>query len=243
MTDLTDVLRRATDDLTPEAPDLLLARAVRRGARLRRRRRLVTAGGIGGAAAAACVAVAVLTASPFGHPASSGPADPGPTTAAPTRPTSPPSLPAAPHVTVPRSAFGSTFATVLPGTVTDEHDTPAGRVPDEDGYASTFDWNGYRVSLMIAPYHGDSHARCLSAVHGSLGTQSCVRVPGGWAVHDAMMTDTDLNRWVSVYRDNGFRMWVLIYNSGSEKGSAAAGPPPLDVPDLEQVATSDLWFS
>jgi hypothetical protein len=35
---------------------------------------------------------------------------------------------------------------------------------------------------------------------------------------------------------------VLIYSSGSEKGSATSGPPPLDVPDLERVATSDLWF-
>jgi hypothetical protein len=144
---------------------------------------------------------------------------------------------------VPRDAFGATFARVLPGTISHEHDTPAGQVHDQGGYTSTFDWNGFRVSLMIAPYPGDSHAGCRSAVQGSLGSQSCVRAPGGWAVHDSMMRDTNLNRWVSVYRDNGFRMWLLIYNSGSEKGSDAAGPPPLGVPDLEKVATSDLWFS
>jgi hypothetical protein len=57
------------------------------------------------------------------------------------------------------------------------------------------------------------------------------------------MGDQSYNRWVSVYRDNGFQMWVLIYNSGSEKGSGSGGPPPIDVPDLERVATSPLWFS
>jgi hypothetical protein len=56
------------------------------------------------------------------------------------------------------------------------------------------------------------------------------------------MDDQNYNRWVSVYLDNGFRVWVLIYNSGEQKGSSSAGPPPLDVPDLEKVATSDLWF-
>ena len=57
-----------------------------------------------------------------------------------------------------------------------------------------------------------------------------------------MMDDQAHNRWVSVYLDNGFRMWVLIYNSGSEKGTSAGGLPPLGVPDLEKVATSPLWF-
>ena len=72
--------------------------------------------------------------------------------------------------------------------------------------------------------------------------QSCVRVDGGWSKRDVMMDDQAYNRWVSVYLDNGFRMWVLIYNSGSEKGTSAGGPPPLGVPDLEKVATSPLWF-
>jgi hypothetical protein len=60
-------------------------------------------------------------------------------------------------------------------------------------------------------------------------------------VHDPTMIDADYNRWVSVFRDNGFRVWVMISN-GPAKGSASGGPPPLDVAALEQVATSDLWF-
>jgi hypothetical protein len=56
------------------------------------------------------------------------------------------------------------------------------------------------------------------------------------------MDEQSYNRWSVVLRDNGFRVWVMIYNSGGEKGSSSAGAPPLDVPDLESVATSPLWF-
>ena len=149
--------------------------------------------------------------------------------------------PPKPAVSVSRDEVGATFARIIPGTISDEHDTPAGRVHSRGAYESTFDWNGYLVSLMITPFHGDAADKCRAGV-GKRSGQSCVRVDGGWSKHDVMMDDQTFNRWASVYRDNGFQMWVLIYNSGSEKGSTTGGPPPLDVPDLEKVATSPLWF-
>lgn len=234
MTDLADVLRRATDDLAPEAPDLLLVRAVRRGADLRRRRRVVAVTSIVAGVAAACVVGAVTL---VGSDRAAAPqvTDPGPSTA--TRTASP-----APHVTVDRHDFGATFARIIPGSVTDEGDVPAGHVHEKGGYESTFRWNRYRVAVAMWPYSGDGRAVCRQDTRGSLGTQTCVRVRGGWAVRDSTMDDQSYNRWSVVLRDNGFRVWVMIYSSGDEKGSSSAGPPPLDVPDLERVATSPLWF-
>jgi hypothetical protein len=240
MTDLTDVLHRATDQLAPEAPDLLLARAVRQGSALRRRRRLTTASAFGGLAAAG-IAVAVLAAGPFDGSGAPGVVDPGPTAASDA--TTSPSPPAArARIAVERNDVGATFARIVPGVITDEHDVPAARVHGAGAFESEFDWNGYRVSLMISQYAGPARARCVEGA-GTGNGQSCVRVRGGWSKHDATMGDQSYNRWVSVYRDNGFQMWVLIYSSGSEKGSGSGGPPPLDVPDLERVATSPLWFS
>jgi hypothetical protein len=234
MTDLTDVLHRATDDLAPEAPDLLLDRAVRRGGHLRRRRRVVTVSSAVAGVAAACVVSALTLARTDGAVAPQV-TDPGPSL-------STPDASREPRVTVDRHDFGATFSRIVPGAVTDEHDVPAGRVHEKGGYESTFLWNGYRVAVAVWPYRGGARAVCDQNVKGSLGTQTCVRVRGGWAVHDSTMGDQSLNRWSSVLRDNGFRMWVMIYNSADEKGSNSAGPPPLDVRDLERVATSPLWF-
>jgi hypothetical protein len=234
MTDLTDVLHRATDDLAPEAPDQLLARAVRRGAELRRRRRSATVTSTVAGLAAAC-AVGALTLARTDGASTSPIAGPGPTTT--THP-----APRDPRVTVDRADFGATFARIIPGAVTDEHDVPGGLVHEKGGYESTFLWNGYRVAVAMWPYRGDARAVCRQSTRRSLGTQTCVRVPGGWAVHDSTMNGQSYNRWSSVLRDNGFRMWVMISNSGGDKGTASAGPPPLDVPDLERVATSDRWF-
>lgn len=138
----------------------------------------------------------------------------------------------------------ATFAVLLLGSrgPAVEQPTFTHSGPTSSTYESSFLWNGYRVALTMWPDPRNPHGRCLAATLGSLGDQTCVRVSGGWAVHDRTMTDTDLNRWVSVFRDNGWRVWVLIYNSDAEKGSTSAGPPPLDVADLERVATSDLWF-
>lgn len=239
MTDLADVLRRATDDLAPESPDLLLARAVRRGSDLRRRRR-VTAAAVGvGTAAAACAVVGLVVGRPFDQVDAARISHPGP---APSR-TIVESPDEGAQVAVARDRLGATFARIVPGTISDEHDVPPSRVPSPGAHQSTFDWNGYLVSLIITPYDGEARARCLHVTDDRGSGQACVRVPGGWSVHDDQMTATDLNRWVSVYRDNGFQMWVLIYNSGSEKGSTSGGQPPLGVPALERVATSDLWFS
>jgi hypothetical protein len=233
MTDLTDVLRRATDDLAPESSDLLLVRAVRRGRDLRRRRRATTAvTAVGGIAAA--VVVTALTLGRPGHATGTPPV-----TEQPTATTTSPAPP--PQVSIGRHQVGPTFARIIPGTITHERDVPAGGVHSRGAYESTFDWNGYRVSVMITPYSGDADQVCGAAV-GQGNGQSCVRITGGLSVHDTRMDDQSYNRWASVYLDNGFRMWVLIYNSGSEKGSATSGPPPLDVPALERVAISDLWF-
>ena len=237
MTDLTDVLQRATRDLAPATPDALVAGALRRGRSLRRRRRAgaaTAAAGVAGLAVAVAIGGSALRSGPGIAPAPLTTGDP--TSAVP-------SPPPAPSIGVPRDQVGDTFARIVPGTITAEHDVAAGNVHSRGAYESTFDWNGYLVSVQISPYDGVARDRCR-AVTGSRGSgQSCVRVDGGWSVHDDLMDAQALNRWASVFRDNGFRMWVLIYNSGSEKGSASVGPPPLDVPALEKVATSDLWFS
>jgi hypothetical protein len=236
MTDLTDVLVRATDDLAPDSPDLLLAGAVRRGVALRRRRRLAMTGTTVAGLAAASV-VAALTLGRAGH-----------VSAVPTITEQPSSRatvevkPATPHIAIDRDQVGAVFAAILPGTITHEHDTPPAHVPYRGGYMSSFDWNGYRVAVQIVPVHQDAREACGRATGDRGNDQRCVRVSGGWSVHDPHMDETNTNRWVSVYRDNGFRMWVLIYNSGDEKGSSAGGAPPLDVSALERVATSDRWF-
>jgi hypothetical protein len=233
-TDLTDVLRRATDGLAAEAPDLLLARAARRGAELRRRRRVLRTAYTVTGLAAACVAVTVALGG--SHRPAAGPVVTTPPTAGPT--TGSPGDRA--HLAVRRDEVGATFARIIPGTITHEHDAAA--APDPGGYASAFDWNGYRVSVQIAPITRPPRAECRWLTGGAGSGQTCVRVRGGWSVHDAQMDDQSYNRWVNVSLDRGFRMWVLVYNSGGEKGSAASGAPPLGVPELEKVATSDLWF-
>jgi hypothetical protein len=92
------------------------------------------------------------------------------------------------------------------------------------------------------PIRQAARAACRRATGDRGNEQTCVRVHGGWSVHDPRMGAQGYNRWASVYLDDGFRMWVLINSSGQDKGSGTAGPPPLDVPVLERVATSDLWF-
>ena len=231
MTDLTDVLKRATDGLSPESPDRLVTDAVRRGSGLRRRRHAVAAATAAAGIAIVCVTV-VLAVRP-GHSVGAATSSSSSSTTAPAPPT----------FAVARDQVGATFARIIPGRISEEHDTPAGRVHDEGAYESSFLWNGFRVAVAIWPAPGgDPHTGCRAMTRGSLGDQTCVRVHGGWAVHDRSMDDQSYNRWVSVFLDNGFRVWVLIYNSDAEKGSATAGPPPLDVPDLERVATSDLWL-
>lgn len=237
MTDLTDVLHLATDDLAPRSPDDLLERAVRRGERLRRRRQALGATTTVAGVAAAGVAAVLLLGGPGDHAAPPQPLRSGPASA-----------PAAPspgpvRVAVDRDAVGATFARIVPGRITEEHDTPAGRVYEKDGYASDFLWNGSYVSVRLAPGGHDSRAACRALTRGSLGTQTCVRVRGGWSLHDSTMGDQDYSRWVVVELDNGFHVWVMINNSSGDKGSSDGGPPPLDVPDLERVATSRLWFA
>lgn len=235
MTDLTDVLQRATDDLAPEAPELLLAGAVRRGAGLRRRRR--TRHVIGGAALVGVVVGGVVA---LGSP-SRGPVREAPSSVVNTLSGSP-SAPSHSRLAVGRNEIGATFARVVPGTISHERDLPADRVHSRGAYESAFDWNGYRASVLLTPFDGDSRSACERTLDQTVSSIRCVRVPGGWAVRDAQMDAQDNNRWANVFRDNGWQMWVLIYNSGSEKGSPSGGPPPLDVPDLEKVAISSLWF-
>ena len=236
MTDLTDVLHRATDDLAPDSAHDLVSGAVRRGARLRRRRRATTvAAYAAGLAVVATAGVAALQRQDAGTAT-----DPG--FAAPTHvpALSPPKQSAArPGLAIDRDQVGATFASILPGTVTGEVDDPASEVPPPGGYSSEFQWEGVLVSVKLTPFRGDAHAKCLSVVEGDV---TCVRVDGGWAVHDPHVAETDLNRWASVYRDNGWQLWVLDYNSSGEKGAVGAGTPPLGVPELTKVATSDLWF-
>ena len=237
MTELTTLLRRVTDELAPEDPDRLLTAAVWQGTGLRRRRRAATTASLTGALATAAVVVSVTLAG-SGHPTTTEPLTD--VTVTPSHTAG--DVRTAPSVTVGRADFGTTFARVVPGAITREHDVSADHVHEKGGYESTFLWNGYRVSLAMWPYRGPSHAACRDATKGSLGTQTCVRLDGGWGVRDSMMDDQDYGRWASVLRDNGFRVWVMISNSGADKGTATGGPPPLDVSDLEQVATSDLWF-
>jgi hypothetical protein len=123
-----------------------------------------------------------------------------------------------------------------------ERDVPADGVHSRGAYESAFDWNGYRASVLLAPFDGDSRSACERTMDQQVSSIRCVRVSGGWAVRGSQMDAQDNNRSANVLRDNGWQMRVLIYNSGSEKGSPSGGPPPLDVPDLEKVATSGLWF-
>jgi hypothetical protein len=237
MNDLADVLGRATEGLVPDSPDLLLAGAVRRGAALRRRRRLARTGATVVGVAATGV-VAALTLGRSGHVA-----DPPAITEQPHSPTTVRVQATSPRIAIGRDQVGAVFAAILPGTITREHDTSPAHVPYPGGYMSSFDWNGYRVALQIVPLHRDAREACGRAIGDRGNEQSCVRVRGGWSVRDPHMDEANTNRWVSVYLDNGFRMWMLIYNSGDEKGSSAGGTPPLDVPALERVATSDRWFA
>jgi hypothetical protein len=234
MPDLTDVLHRATDDLAPDAPDLLLAGAVRRGAGLRRRRQAVRAAG-GSALVAAVVCGVVAIGAQSGGPAREALTDPVSTLS------DSPSVTPHTQLAVDRSQIGATFAQVVPGTISDEHDVPAGRVHSRGAYESEFDWNGFRVSVILTPFDGDARHACERTLDRQVTSIRCVRVPGAWVVRDDTMGEQSSNRSANVFRDDGWQAWVLIYNSGDEKGSSSAGAPPLDVADLEKVGTSDLW--
>jgi hypothetical protein len=235
MPDLTDVLHRATDDLSPTAPDDLLSGALSRGGRLRRRRQAVRAAGGGSALVAAVVCGVVAIGAQSGGPVREAPADPVSTLS------DSPSVTPHTQLAVDRSQIGATFAQVVPGTISDEHDVPAGRVHSRGAYESEFDWNGFRVSVMLTPFDGDARHACERTLDRQVASTRCVRMPGAWVVRDDTMGEQSYHRSANVFRDDGWQAWVLIYNSGDEKGSSSAGAPPLDVADLERVATSDLW--
>jgi hypothetical protein len=249
--EMTDLLRRATRDLSPDV-GALVAGGLQRGRVRQRRRRTATA--VGAALATAVVAVGVAQLA--GEDASRGlqdvPADrPTTATAAPTPTSTPASTPAKPataRLAVTTDQVPTTFASLVPGTV----GTPDPKSGPDAAPVVDFQWNGYavRVGLTPAGYAGGSEddtpgERCAQ----SSAPDSCRSLEGQdgsvvstWTGVNPPVDGGTSYRAAEVFRADGWDVLVMTYNGPAREGPVSASEPPFTLTQLVRVASSDVWF-
>lgn len=241
--DMTELLQRATEELTPDV-QALVAGGLRRGQVRQRRRRTA-------AAAVTSAAVVLLAAGGFQMLRADGttsrgiaPADPAPPSAS-TRPARPETT-AKSELAVNTEQVPTTFASLEPGQVS----APSPKSGPDAAPVVDFTWEGFGVRVGLTPDDyvtgrstADPALRCAEQAEG----QQCRSGPGGTAVITSSFTNpavdggTDV-RSVTVFRPDGWDVLVMAYNGPAKEGPVTAAEPPFDLQELQRIASSDVWF-
>ncbi len=240
--DMTDLLQRATRDLSPDV-GTLVAGGLRRGQVRQRRRR--TAAAVATSAAALLViaggiqlSTAVNTRSREIAPADSA------SPSAPSESTSP--APAAKAVlAVTTEQVPTTFASLEPGQVS----APSPKSGPDGAPVVDFTWEGFGIRVGITPDdyvsgHSvqDPALRCAEQAENR-----CRPGPDGTVVSTSSFANPAVDggtqvRSVNVFRPDGWDVLVVAYNGPGKDGPATADEPPFDLQQLQRIATSDAWF-
>ena len=257
---MNNILEDAAARLSVDV-DALVAGGVARGRRLRRRRQVV--GGLGAVAAVAVVAGgAVWAGQSFGSHAGLSIAD------RPSVSATPDGLP--PHAALATAdEIKARLSAALPAglaisglTVTrapDQMVLPSGNRPGPDAVHVGFSVNGAVVGISLDWPSAERVALGLSVLPPDSECKGSVPMdPGCRALPDGSWIDTwnerpeggvgtpktEVENYVAYWRTDGWRCYASALNSSAEKGNGKVvlPHPPLTVEQLQQIATSDLWF-
>ncbi|ONI75549.1 hypothetical protein BWI15_06790 [Kribbella sp. ALI-6-A] len=232
---LPDLMRRVTDDLEPESPDLV-DRGIRRGVTLRRRRKALLS--LSGAAAVLATAGVTVGGTQLFAGTPQAPVA-GSTTAAPTqRPAAPkPATPAGTLATL-QSLLPETLQQSSPKSGADGGGMHRAEVVVNDGRGASL----IRVSIITT--------KVLSTCAGLHGT--CKVLPDGsvftsYANESITRDRPDKNPWgikntvVELFRPDGRMISIYSYNA-PRVGVQHTRPNPLfSVAQLTAMATSSEW--
>ena len=243
---VTELLHRASDDLTPDV-DRLVSGGIARGRTRQRRARIGTT--VASLAVIGVVGGLAVVVPRLGSPDSAR--DPGIATDGASATQTPTQAPTetTPDATVPRDLAqihaGQVPAIVngLLGTTlaTDARSTDT--VADEpDQKFVTFPYDGMHTTVGMNNVLEPSLDECQEEARRLEG--SCVRMPDG-AVQQRwgpVLADRVTCQGVSVYR-HGYTVWATSCNAAEAKESEPlAARPPLDMDDLIAIAASEVWF-
>lgn len=240
MTDISDLMRRATDGLAPESPDLV-QRGMAQGLRMRRRRTvLVSVAAAGAVFATGGFAVAVQSIGP-------GNTVPGVQVAGPT--TKPTPQPTATKPTAkpwqPRFAL-NTLRKVLPAQVKTSDPVVWGEPGDFSGGSWTIDDGGglAEVNAMLERHNtttctDELPASCRKLADGTLVVSR--KLEPSYAPGDPRDQGVVANS-VEVYRPDGLKVNMMAFNSTDEKDSPKTRAlPPYTVEQLTTMARKPAW--
>ncbi|CAM3506821.1 hypothetical protein [Nocardioides zeicaulis] len=248
-TGVTELLRRASDGLTPDV-DRLVSGGITRGRSRQRRARIGTT--VASLAVIGVIGTLAAVVPHLGDPdsTSSEVATEPTATEAPTgTPTGTPTVePPAPATT--ERALGRFGAAAVPGTVDEVLGTalaapsrPTDTVVDDvDEKVVYFPYDGMETAVGMEPNQLLTVARC-EEVNAGLGG-SCVELDDGtvqlsWG---PTLADGVTCQGVSAYR-YGFVVWANSCNAASSKDSPPlADRPPLSLQQLTAITTSEVWF-
>jgi hypothetical protein len=241
--DMTELLQRATRDLTPDVQGLV-AGGLRRGRVRQRRRRTATAVVTG--------AVAVLvTVGGFQLLSADGTTSRGIAPADPARPSASthstrPEAAAKAELAVTTQQVPTTFASLEPGQVS----RPSPKSGPDAAPVVDFTWEGFAVRVGLTPddyVNGRSIADPVRRCAEDAGGKPCRSGPDGTVVSTSSFTNPAADggtkvRSVTVFRPDGWDVLVMAYNGPAKEGPVTADEPPFDLPQLKRIASSDVWF-
>ncbi|QNN53657.1 hypothetical protein [Nocardioides mesophilus] len=239
--DVTDLLQRATRELSPDV-HTMVAYGLRRGRVRQRRRRAVAAGAASAAAVLVTVGGVQLLGSAGPAPRPIAPAD----SATPSVPSPAPSRAAKARLAVATEQVPTTFASIAPGEVS----PPSAKSGPDSAPVVDFTWRGFGIRVGLTPDDyvtgrsiPDPARRCAEQGDGSV----CRPGPDGTVVSTSSFTNPAVDggtqvRSVTVFRPDGWDVLVMAYNGPGKEGPVTADAPPLGLPQLQRIASSDVWF-
>lgn len=249
--EMANLLDRATRDLAPDI-EALVAGGLRRGQARRHRRQMVTTV----ATTVAAVLVIVVAGSQLLGPGGAAdraidPADSVPSTLASPSPTAsaPPTGPTSPtraRLAVTTEQIPKTFASLEPGLVS----APSAESGPDTAPVVDFTWNGFGIRVGLTPDDyvtgrrvPDPARRCAEQAGGD----PCRPGPDGTVISTTSSTNPKVDGGTEVgsarvFRPDGWDVLVMAYNGPAKQGPATAVKPPFTLPELQRIATSNIWF-
>ncbi|MDR7253356.1 hypothetical protein J2X46_002341 [Nocardioides sp. BE266] len=242
-TGVTELLRQASDGLTPDV-DRLVSGGISRGRSRQRRARIGTT-----VASLAVIGVVGGLAAVVPHLGGADSA-PGPGIAtdgatAIETPTVAPPLPAATERALAAFSTADVIATVnqIVGTALAADPRPTDTVVDDpDEKVVYFPYGGMESAVGMGFNHLPSVARC-NEMNSHLGG-SCTGLADGTVqlTWGPTLADGVTCQGVSAYR-YGYVVWANSCNAAAGKDSPPlAAEPPLSLDELAAIATSEVWF-